>query len=271
MTDSRSLKLAIAGGAGRMGRALIAAGMDAGHIISGASEVAGSTLLSEDIGLLAGRAALGRRLSPDPAFAGREADVWIDFTRPEATLVALDAIAGTSISAVIIGTTGFTPQQERHLESAARHFAIVKTGNFSIGVHVLEALTRLAAQKLGEEWDIEILETHHRLKRDAPSGTALMLGAAAADGRGAALDTLRAPPRDGPEALREAGSIGFSVRRSGGVIGEHEVSLASMSEVIRLSHTALDRSVFAHGAIRAAAWARGRKPGFYSLSDVLGL
>jgi 4-hydroxy-tetrahydrodipicolinate reductase len=197
--------------------------------------------------------------------------VWIDFTRPAATLAALDALKPTPVKAVIIGTTGFSAAEDAAIRAAAARYAIVKEGNFSIGVHVLQALTELAAARLGPDWDIEILETHHNRKVDAPSGTALMLGQAAARGRGEPLDALRAPPRDGPDAARAGGSIGFAVRRSGGVIGEHEVTLASESEVISLGHAALDRSVFAHGAIRAALWAKDKPPGLYTLTDVLGL
>jgi 4-hydroxy-tetrahydrodipicolinate reductase len=269
-TDS-PLKLAIAGGAGRMGRALIGAALEAGHAVTGATESAGSTALAADIGGLAGRAALGRGVVAEVRVAAADADVWIDFTRPEATLAALTALDHTRISAVIIGTTGFSAADDTAIAAAAKRFAIVKTGNFSVGVHVLEAVTRLAAARLGPDWDVEILETHHRRKRDAPSGTALMLGAAAAHGRGDTLSNLRAPARDGADALRTGGSIGFAVRRSGGVIGEHEVTLASETEIIRLGHVALDRSVFAHGAIRAAVWAKGRTPGLYTLADVLGL
>ena len=159
----------------------------------------------------------------------------------------------------------------RVADRAAERLAIVKAGNFSVGINLLQALTKLAAGRLGEGWDIEILETHHRRKVDAPSGTALMLGDAAAEGRGASLDALRSPPDDGPDSARMPGQHGFAVRRMGDVIGEHSVSLGSDMEIVTLSHQALARAVFAHGAMRAATWTKGRKPGLYGMNDVLGL
>ncbi len=268
---SDALTVAIAGVAGRMGRQLAAVALDRGFRISGGSEVPQADVFNEDIGLLAGRRAIGVQPVAETSLAAEAADVWIDFTRPAATLAALDALKTTSVRAVIIGTTGFSDTEERCIANAAKQTAIVKAGNFSIGVNLLEALTRFAAARLGPDWDIEVLETHHRLKADAPSGTALMLGEAAAAGRGAHLKTLRAAPYDGPEAKRETGRIGFAVRRAGGVIGEHDVTFGSEKELIRLSHTALDRSVFAGGALHAAAWASGQPPGLYNMNDVLGL
>ncbi|MCF6328551.1 MAG: 4-hydroxy-tetrahydrodipicolinate reductase, partial [Henriciella sp.] len=161
--------------------------------------------------------------------------------------------------------------EEAMIVQASKRLVIVKAGNYSLGVNLLEALVRQAALRLGDDWDIEILETHHRRKIDAPSGTALMLGEAAAQGRGASLSDLRSAPYNGPDAKRQTGSIGFAVRRTGDVIGEHEVSFGSDLETITLSHTALDRAVFAHGAIKAAEWAAGQKPGMYGMSDVLGI
>lgn len=265
------LSVAIAGIAGRMGRQLSAVAIDRGIRITGGTEVAAANAYGEDIGLLAGRRAIGLRPVADAASAAADAAVWIDFTRPEATLAALKSLATTSVRAVVIGTTGFSAAEEDAIAAAASRFAIVKAGNFSIGVNLLEALTRLAASRLGTDWDIEVLETHHRMKADAPSGTALMLGEAAAEGRGAPLSELRSAPYDGPDARRETGKIGFSVRRAGGVIGEHEVTFGSEKELIRLSHTALDRSVFAEGALHAAIWAAQQSPGLYDMNDVLGL
>lgn len=265
------LSVAIAGIAGRMGRQLAAVSIDRGIKITGGTEVAAANAYGEDIGILAGRRAIGLHPVADLAGAATGAAVWIDFTRPEATLAALKSLASTSVRAVVIGTTGFSPAEENAIAAAASRFAIVKAGNFSIGVNLLEALTRLAASRLGTDWDIEVLETHHRMKADAPSGTALMLGEAAAEGRGAPLAKLRSAPYDGPDAQRETGRIGFSVRRAGGVIGEHEVTFGSEKELIRLSHTALDRSVFAEGALHAAIWAAQQSPGLYDMNDVLGL
>jgi 4-hydroxy-tetrahydrodipicolinate reductase len=266
-----ALKIAVAGVAGRMGRQLAAMVIDRGLVLSGASEVAAAGVFDEDIGALAGRKPVGAWPSPEVAEAAAGADVWIDFTRPEATIAALESLQGTSVRAVVIGTTGFTEAHETAIKAAASHFAIVKAGNFSVGVNLLQALTRLAASRLGSDWDIEILESHHRLKVDAPSGTALMLGEAAAEGRGKALKDVLADPYLGPDAARKEGEIGMAVRRAGGIYGEHEVLFGSPRELLRLSHVALDRAVFAEGAIHAAAWAAGQKPGLYGMDDVLGL
>lgn len=268
---TKSLSLSIAGVAGRMGRQLVGAASQAGHRIIGGTERSGSPDLQADIGTLAGLTALGKTPVEHPADATRGADAWIDFTSPAATLAAMDQLKGSSVKAIIIGTTGFTPDQETAIAAHAGRYAIVKAGNFSLGVALLTTLTRLAAEKLGADWDLDIMETHHKHKVDAPSGTALMLGSAAAEGRGASLETLRAAPYDGADAKREPGQIGFAVRRSGGVIGEHDVTLTTETEQITLAHKALDRRVFADGAIKAAEWATKQSPGLYSIHDVLGL
>lgn len=274
MTDTEArtpFSVAIAGVAGRMGRQLVAAALDEGLVVAGGTEAPGKGPFDRDIGELAGRQALGVRPVTDPVAAAANADVWIDFTRPEATLAALNSLKHTRVSGVVIGTTGMSAAEEKEVARAAEHLAIVKAGNFSVGINLLQALTRMAASRLDEGWDIEILETHHRRKVDAPSGTALMLGEAAAEGRGSVLDDLRAAPYDGPDSARVAGQIGFSVRRMGDVIGEHSVSIGSDREILTLSHQALDRAVFAHGALQAAAWVKGRAPGLYGMDDVLGL
>ena len=269
MTDE--LNIAIAGCAGRMGRQLVSAAHAAGHEISGGSEVANSPNLGRDIGALAGLEPIGTRAVSDIRAAANGASVWIDFTVPAATLEAVTHLIDAGVPSVVIGTTGFSAAEENELASAASKLAIVKAGNFSLGVNVLEALVKQAAERLGTDWDIEILETHHRHKVDAPSGTALMLGNAAAAGRGRDLETLRTPPYDGPDAKRDPGMIGFSVRRTGGVIGDHEVTLGTEMEVLSLRHTALDRAVFSHGAIKAAEWVVNQPPGLYDMSDVIGL
>jgi 4-hydroxy-tetrahydrodipicolinate reductase len=269
--SSDALKVAVAGVAGRMGRQLAAMVIDRGLVLAGASEVAASGVFDEDAGTLAGRRAVGVWPSPDVLEAAAGADVWIDFTRPEATLAALGALRSTPVRAVVIGTTGFAPDQEIVIQAASARFAIVKAGNFSVGINVLQALTRLAASRLGADWDIEVLESHHRLKVDAPSGTALMLGEAAAEGRGRKLDDLLAKPYLGPSAARKDGEIGMAVRRGGGIYGEHEVMFGATREVLRLSHMALDRTVFADGALAAAEWAATQPPGLYDMNDVLGL
>jgi 4-hydroxy-tetrahydrodipicolinate reductase len=268
---SDPLNVAIAGVAGRMGRQLTTASLAAGLKVVGGSETADSDHLTQDIGVLAGGSAIGINPLSDTVTAAANAHVWIDFTRPEATLAALDTLAHTRVRAAVIGTTGFSAAQEDDIRTAAKRLAIVKAGNFSVGVNLLQNLTRLAAEHLGPDWDIEILETHHRHKVDAPSGTALMLGESAAAGRKTPLTVLQSKPYLGPEAARRRGHIGFSVRRSGGVIGDHEVTFASPQELITLSHSALDRNVFAEGAITAARWVAAQPPGLYGMDDVLGL
>lgn len=268
---TKSLSLAVAGIAGRMGRQLVGASLQAGHTISGGTERADSPHLTSDIGTLSGYAPLGLNPVMQAHDAAKKASVWIDFTSPAATLDALEKLDASSVKTIIIGTTGFSSQQEDAIARHADRYAIVKAGNFSLGVAVLTSLTKLAAQKLGPDWDLEILETHHKHKVDAPSGTALMLGQAAASGRGSPLSELHAAPYNGPDAERTQGQIGFSVRRSGGVIGEHEVTLTSQTEQITLAHKALDRRVFADGAIKAAEWASAQPAGLYTIHDVLGL
>ncbi len=269
---SETKRMAVAGVAGRMGRQLVRAVLEAGHELTGGTERSDAPARDSDIGKLAGwPEKLGLKPASDPVEAATEAHVWIDFTAPAATLAALDALKHTSVQAVVIGTTGFDARGDATIAAAGEQFAIVKAGNYSLGVNLVTAMTRIMAARLGEDWDIEILETHHRDKVDAPSGTALMLGAAAAEGRGAALSSLQRAPYAGPDARRRAGEIGFAVRRAGGVVGAHEAMFASRSETVCLSHTALDRRVFAQGAIAAALWACRQPPGLYDMEDVLGL
>jgi len=265
------LKFAIAGAAGRMGRQLIAAAALAGHRITGGSEHAANPDLNADLGTLCGLPALGISPVEQVARAAADAQVWIDFTRPAATLEALAALSESPVQTVIIGTTGFTEAELTQIGSFSNRFAIVQAGNFSLGIALTTRLTEIAAAHLGEDWDVEIHETHHRHKVDAPSGTALMLGQAIASGRDANLETLRASPYDGADAQRQAGQVGFSVRRAGGVIGDHDVSFTSEFERISISHNALDRRVFADGAIKAAEWASRQPPGLYTIHQVLGL
>lgn len=263
--------IAIAGAAGRMGRALATGAAERGFLVTGATESGQSSHIGAPLDTLAPGAAPNVKLQTDPVSAAEGARVWIDFTTPAASIEALHALRHSPVTAIIIGTTGFTDSQMMEVEKASADFAIVKAGNFSLGVAMLCALVEQTASRLVEGWDIEILESHHRRKMDAPSGTALMVGEAAAKGRGGDLSGLQAAPYDGREAKREPGNIGFAVRRAGGVIGEHEAMFASEKEILRLSHTALDRSVFVDGALQAAAWAADREPGLYSVNDVLGL
>lgn len=261
-----SLTLAIAGAAGRMGRALITAAVQGDARIAGGTERAGSPVIGHDLGALAGHAPLGVLVSTDAAAI--PADVWIDFTTPASTLAAL---AATPARAAIVGTTGFTADEEAELGEIAKRIALVRSGNFSLGVNLLAALVKQAASKLGSEWDIEILEAHHRRKIDAPSGTALLLGDAAAEGRDATLKDIRLPPRDGVTGARPEGGIGFAVIRGGGIVGRHDVIFAAERELLNLSHQASDRAVFADGALVAARWVAGKPPGLYAMRDVLGL
>jgi 4-hydroxy-tetrahydrodipicolinate reductase len=257
-----TLSIAIAGVAGRMGQALVrAASADARFRVVGGTARAGSTTLGAPLGD-------GAMIGDDPRAASAGTQVWIDFTSPTATLAALDA---TQARAAIVGTTGFTPEQEAAIVAHGRRIAIVRSNNFSLGVTLLAALVRQAAEKLGAGWDIEITEAHHRRKLDAPSGTALLLGEAAASGRGKSLSQLRLAPHDGAGGERPQDGIGFSVIRGGGIVGAHDVRFAAEREIVTLSHQALDRAVFADGALAAALWAADKPPGFYSMNDVLGV
>ena len=265
-------RIAIAGVAGRMGRTLVKCAHAAEDlVVVGGTERPGSGELGGDIGRLAGLDPVGVSIDLSAEKAAHSADVWVDFTSPLSTLEALDALKSTTVRAAIIGTTGFNDEEDKQLLRHAERVAIVRAGNFSLGVNLLTALVQQAAERLDESWDIEILETHHRMKVDAPSGTALMLGEAAAYGRGAPLADLRTPPYDGITGERNPGDIGFSVRRSGGVIGDHEATFTSMNEILSLRHTAMNRDIFADGALHAARWAVKQSPGFYSMRNVLGL
>ena len=198
-------------------------------------------------------------------------DVVIDFSTPESSVELAQACAARGGPALVIGSTGLSPEQDAEILKAAETVAIVRSGNFSLGVNILIGLVEHAALRLdARDWDIEITEAHHRRKVDAPSGTALMLGEAAASGRNEDLDDVRAAPWDGITGARESGKIGFSSIRAGGIIGDHTVLFASEDETLTLSHSAIDRSLFAKGAVAAAAWVRGRKPGLYDMQDVLG-
>lgn len=257
----------VTGAAGRMGRALlaeIAASREAR--LAGALVRPGHPWVGRDAGEAAGLGPLGVAVTDDPLEAFAPAQAAVDFTAPEASL-GFAALAAQARAVHVIGTTGFTEDQLARLEPASRHAVIVRAGNMSLGVNLLVALTRRVAAAL-PGWDVEILEMHHRLKRDAPSGTALMLGEAAAEGRGVALGDVLATRRDG---LRPEGAIGFASLRGGDVVGEHEVILAGPGERVALRHVATDRAIFARGALRAALWGLGRKPGRYGMADVLGL
>lgn len=264
------LRIAIAGAAGRMGQALVrAAGPD--FAVAGGTERPDSADIGRDIGEIATGRRNGSVLSGSVQEAIADADVWIDFTSPKATLAALDQLVGSPVKAAVIGTTGLSDAEEALVRAHGSHVAIVRAGNFSLGVNLLLALVEQAAARLGPDWDIEISETHHRRKADAPSGTALMIGEAAAAGRKQKLADLKTPPYDGLTGPRQAGSIGFSVSRAGSVIGDHEARFASDEEILILGHRALDRAVFARGALKAAQWAADKTPGYYTMRDVLDI
>ena len=265
------MRLVVTGAAGRMGRTLIKAIHETpGLTLCGALERPGAPNLGEDAGALAGLGPLGVAITDDPLPLLVNADGIVDFSAPAAT-VELAALAAQARIAHVIGTTGLSERDLEKLAAAARHAAIVRSGNMSLGVNLLAGLVARAAAALGEEFDIEIVEMHHRHKVDAPSGTALMLGEAAAAGRGIELATHSERGRDGITAARARGAIGFAALRGGGVIGDHSVIFAGDGERIELTHRAEDRTLFARGALKAARWARDRKPGLYSMADVLGL
>ena len=264
------LRIVVAGASGRMGRALVREiSQGQGVTLCGALEAEGHPDLGMDAGTLAGLQPNGVKLTADPLPLIAEAQAIIDFTRPMVSMMLADLAAQARIVHVI-GTTGFTAENETRVQAAARHAVIVKSGNMSLGVTLLAALVERAAKAL-PDYDVEILEMHHRLKVDAPSGTALLLGQAAAKGRGIALDKHSIRARDGNMGPREDGAIGFATLRGGTVVGEHEVILAGSGERLTLSHSAEDRSIFARGALAAARWGHGKKPGLYGMTDVLGL
>ena len=265
------MRLVVVGAAGRMGRTLIRAVTEAeGCVVTGAIERAGSPELGRDAGLLAGLAALDVPITDDPLTAFAHADGVLDFTSPASTTHFAELAAQARIVHVV-GTTGCSAEDDARLAAAARHAVLVKSGNMSLGVNLLAQLVREAARALGSDYDVEVLEMHHRMKVDAPSGTALLLGKAAAEGRRVSLDDHSVRVRDGHTGARRPGDIGFATLRGGTVVGEHTVVLAGPHERIELTHRAEDRSIFAHGAVKAALWGMGRKPGLYSMADVLGL
>lgn len=265
------MKIAVMGAAGRMGRELIKTVHAApGCVVAGAIEPPGSNFLGQDAGMLAGVGELGVPVTADALDIVAKVDGLLDFTVPKASV----EFAGLSANARIvhvIGTTGFSEADEAAIKAAARHATIIKAGNMSLGVNLLVALTRKVAEALDEDFDIEVLEMHHKHKIDAPSGTALMLGQAAAEGRGISLKDNSVRSRDGHTGARRRGDIGFATLRGGNVVGEHSVVFAADGERVVLSHIATDRGIFARGAVKAAQWGRGKGPGLFSMADVLGV
>jgi 4-hydroxy-tetrahydrodipicolinate reductase len=264
-----TLKLAIAGAGGRMGRVLTRIVSETkGCVIAGGLEHSASPHLGQDMGVLSGIVSLGVLISADANVALKNVDGIIDFTVPQATLELLNHTKG---KIHVIGTTGFDEAGMDLIRVASKSTVIMKTGNYSLGVNILENLVKKVAAALGDDFDIEVLEMHHKHKIDAPSGTALLLGQAAAYGRQINLKQHSVRSRDGHTGARVAGDIGFATLRGGSVVGDHTVMFAGASERIELSHKAESRDIFAYGAVKAAQWCKGQAYGLYNMNDVLGL
>lgn len=264
-------RIGIVGCGGRMGRMLLAeVAATPGCVVAGGAEAPGGAAIGRDLGELAGIGALGLLAGADRAALFAASDVVIDFTVPGAT-VAHAALASEQSRALVIGTTGLDQAQTAAITEAARRTPIVWAPNMSLAATLLMDLVETAARRLGPDYDIEVLEMHHRHKVDAPSGTALALGRAAASGRGVALDDVAQRVRDGQTGARRSGDIGFATLRGGDVVGEHTVTFAASGERLELGHRATSRQIFARGAVHAARWVVGKKPGLYDMKDVLGL
>ena len=265
------MRLAIMGAAGRMGRALIRTIHESPHCgVAGAIERPGSPFIGKDAGEVADVGTLGIKITGEALPLFTHIEGVLDFTTPE-TSVATAALAAQARIVHVIGTTGLSAEDVAKIEAAARHATIIKSGNMSLGVNLLAALVEKAARALDERFDIEILEMHHKHKVDAPSGTALLLGEAAAAGRRVALKDHSVRGRDGLTGERLLGSIGFASLRGGSVVGDHSVIFAGNGERLELTHRAEDRQIFARGALAAALWGRARGPGLYSMRNVLGI
>ena len=264
--------LVVTGASGRMGRTLVRLIGEAGDRarLAGAVERPGHPWVGRDLGEAMGGAPLGVLVTDDPLEAFAHAQGVLDFTAPAAT-VEFAGLAAQARAVHVIGTTGLEEEHLARIRAAARHAVVVRAGNLSLGVNLLTALTRKVAEALGEDWDLEIVEAHHRMKVDAPSGTALMLGEAAAAGRGVRLAEVADRGRDGLTGARVRGRIGFASIRGGDIVGEHDVVFAGEGERVVLRHLATDRAIFARGALRAALWGQDKPPGEYSMMDVLGL
>ena len=272
MTDSSELPgLVVTGVSGRMGQTLVRAiaGSDKMRLV-GAIERKGHDWIGADLGQAMGGAATGLKVADDPLEAFAKAQAVIDFTSPAAT-VEFAALAAQARAVHVIGTTGLEDAHLAMIRAAARHAVIVRAGNMSLGVNLMVRLAEKVAAALDDDWDIEVVETHHRMKVDAPSGTALMLGEAAAKGRGITLEGHRDSGRDGITGARRKGDIGFAAIRGGDIVGEHDVIFAGNGERIVLRHIATDRALYARGALRAALWGQNQKPGEYDMFDVLGI
>lgn len=272
--DTKLTRIAVAGPAGRLGAAILSAAADARDLsLVGGLARPGSAAAGMDLGAFARSRDLGVLATDKLEDAVADADVLIDVSTADAAADHARALAAQGGPALVVGATGFDDEEYAALQAASEHIPVVYAANFSVGVTVVSGLVRKAAEALGEDWDVEIMEMHHRAKADAPSGTALMLGEAAAQARGVTLDERGVKGRAaGTGEPRRQGEIGFASLRGGGVVGHHEVLFASADSTITISHQAYDRSIFAKGALTAARWAaQGRAPGFYTMEDVVGL
>jgi len=270
---TQNIEIGVLGAEGRMGGAIIRALRDEPRArLSVALTSPESANIGRDAAEIAGLSTINVPLSADIMDGLNNCDVMIDFSSPKAAIDAALNMHNTRCHSLITGTTGYNTTEEKALLAAGESITLLKSGNFSLGVNLLEALVEIASARLeADEWDIEISEMHHKHKIDAPSGTALMLGEAAARGRNVSLSDYQVLARQGRGAPRDTGQIGFSAVRAGGIIGQHSVHLASELEMLSLSHEAFDRSVFAKGAVIAALWAHDKPKGVYSMRDVLGV
>ncbi|RMA42614.1 4-hydroxy-tetrahydrodipicolinate reductase [Rhodophyticola porphyridii] len=268
---SETVGIAVMGGSGRMGRMLIETiqASDKAHLV-GVTARTGHAWIGQDLGEAMGGTRNGVPVFEDPLEVIAKAQAVIDFTSPQAT-VDHALLTAQARCVHVIGTTGLSAADLEKIAAAAHHATIVRAGNMSLGVNLLVQLTRQVAAALDEDFDIEVIEAHHNQKVDAPSGTALMLGEAAAEGRGVALDDVADRGRDGIIGARETGRIGFSAIRGGDIVGEHDVLFAGPGERVVLRHMATDRRIFARGALKAALWGQGKGPGEFSMASVLGL
>ena len=265
------MRIAVMGVAGRMGCELVRAiHATPGLTVAGGIEQPGASSIGRDIGTLAGLSPLGIPVTDDALELLATVEGVLDFTIPAATVETAGLAANARIVHVI-GTTGLSVADHAAIKAASRHATIIQAGNMSLGVNLLTVMTRKIAAALDDDFDIEVLEMHHKHKIDAPSGTALMLGQAAAEGRGITLSTRSVRSRDGHTGARRRGDIGFATLRGGNVVGDHTVLFAADGEIVEISHRATDRGIFARGALKAVQWGRGKGPGLFNMVDVLGL
>ena len=269
---TKKIDIGILGADGRMGQAVMRSLETDLHLrLTVAITSDDSPNLGKDAHKVANLRPVGLMLSSNISEGLDLCDVLIDFSHPEATLNVLSLMKQSRCNTLITGTTGYSKKQEKEFRVGAKGHTVLQSGNFSPGINILQALVKIASEKLNDKWDIEILEMHHNKKKDAPSGTALMLGSAAADGRKVKLEEKISTSRAFHSKARKKEEIGFAVLRGGGVIGQHEVRIANDQEMITLRHDAFDRDIFAKGAVNAAVWAHNKEPGIYSMKDVLNI